>query len=171
MASIDASLKDDIKRTLRHLNRKGLTIVHVTHDYREAISLATRVGVIHNGHIIQEGTPENVFSKPVNKFVARYAGIRNFFRVKFFSETGKWKAKCDGTLVFNLSGNHYPDEGLMILRSDAIKIHNEEPFNKYENCFKGICKGDQFVRVWNGNNGGCRRNVLCRCFCETILRI
>ena len=140
MASIDASLKDDVKRTLRHLNRKGLTIVHVTHDYREAVSLATRVGVIHNGHIIQEGTPEHVFSRPVNKFVARYAGIRNFFRVKFFFEEGRWKAKCDGTLVFNLSGNDFPDEGLMILRSDAIKIHNYEPSHEQENCFKGIVR-------------------------------
>jgi ABC-type Fe3+/spermidine/putrescine transport system ATPase subunit len=137
MASIDASLKDDVKRTLRHLNRKGLTIVHVTHDYREAVSLATRVGVIHNGHIIQEGTPEHVFSRPVNKFVARYAGIRNFFRVKFFFEGSRWKAN-DGTLVFNLIGNS--DEGLMILRSDAIKIHNHEPFHEHENCFKGIVR-------------------------------
>lgn len=140
MASIDASLKDDVKRTLRHLNRNGLTIVHVTHDFREAISLASRVGVIHNGHIIQEGTPEEVFSRPVNKFVARYAGIRNFFRVRFFSEDKRWKAKCDGKLIFNLSGDKFPDQGLMILRSDVIKIHSEQPLDGYENCFRGIVK-------------------------------
>src|ERR1035437_4936182 len=64
MASIDASLKDDIKRLLRRLNKHGLTIIHVTHDYREALSLATRVGVIHNGSIIQEGNPEDVFRRP-----------------------------------------------------------------------------------------------------------
>jgi len=138
MASIDASLKDDIKRTLRQLNRKGLTIVHVTHDYREAVSLASKVGVIHNGHIIQEGTPEEVFSKPVNKFVARYAGIRNFFRVRFFTEDNRWKAKCDGDLTFNLSGNNFPGEGLMILRSDAISIHREEPKTEYENRIRGV---------------------------------
>jgi len=140
MASIDASLKDDIKRTLRQLNRKGLTIVHVTHDYREAVSLATRVGVIHNGHIIQEGTPENVFTRPVNRFVARYAGIRNFFRVRFYNEFDKWKAKCDGNLVFSLAGNGFPPEGLMILRSDVIKIHSQRPSAGYENCFKGVIR-------------------------------
>lgn len=140
MASVDASLKDDIKRTLRHLNRKGLTIVHVTHDYREAVSLASRVGVIHNGHIIQEGTPEEVFSKPVNKFVARYAGIRNFFRVKFFPEGSSWKARCDGNLIFNILSGTYPEEGLMILRSDAIRIYNREPVYSEVNCFKGIIK-------------------------------
>ena len=140
MASVDASLKDDIKRTLRQLNRKGLTIVHVTHDYREAVSLASRVGVIHNGHIIQEGTPEEVFSRPVNKFVARYAGIRNFFRVSFFNENRKWRAKCDGNLVFNLSGNSYPGEGLIILRSDAISLQTKKPTEELDNCFKGVVR-------------------------------
>lgn len=139
MASVDASLKDDIKRTLRYLNRKGLTIVHVTHDYREAISLATRVGVIHNGYIIQDGKPDDVFSHPVNKFVARYAGIRNFFRVRFRNDNG-WKAYCDGSLVFNLSDNSYPEDGLMIIRNDSLIIDSAEPGKKNDNCFRGTVK-------------------------------
>jgi len=140
MASIDASLKDDIKRTLRQLNRNGLTIIHVTHDYREAVSLAGRVGVIHNGHVIQEGPPDMVFSKPVNKFVARYAGIRNFFRVRFRREGESWKALCDGDLVFRISGSSFPEEGLMILKSDDIKISNSEPSAGSDNCIKGVIK-------------------------------
>jgi ABC-type sugar transport system ATPase subunit len=140
LASLDASLKDDIKRIFRQLSRKGLTIVHVTHDYREAVNLATRIGVIHNGHIIQEGTPEIVFKKPVNKFVARYAGIKNFFRVKFFNDDGKWKARSGGNLVFDVADDNYPDDGLMILRSDAIKIRNGEPIKENNNHFKGIIK-------------------------------
>jgi molybdate/tungstate transport system ATP-binding protein len=140
LASIDASLKDDIKRTFRQLNRKGLTIVHVTHDYGEAISLASRVGVIHNGRIIQEGSPDEVFRKPMNKFVARYAGIRNFFRVKFVEEDGTWKACCDGNLAFNILPGSYPAEGLLIVRSDAVKILCSEPAGDYKNCFKGIIK-------------------------------
>jgi ABC-type sugar transport system ATPase subunit len=140
MASIDASLKDDIKRTFRQLNKKGLTIVHVTHDYREAVSLATRVGVIHNGRIIQEGMPDEVFRKPVNKFVARYTGIRNFFRVRFYNEAGKWEARCDGNLVFKLADNVYPKDGLVIIRNDALKIHSSEPTIPYDNCFKGVIR-------------------------------
>jgi ABC-type sugar transport system ATPase subunit len=137
LASIDASLKDDLKRTFRQLNRNGLTIIHVTHDYREAVSLAGRVGVIHNGHIIQEGTPEKVFSEPVNRFVARYAGIRNFFRVKFFRENDFWKASCNGNLVFNIAGNGFPAEGLIILKSSDIKIVTSEPVERFDNSFRG----------------------------------
>jgi len=140
MASIDASLKDDIKKTLRNLNRKGLTIVHVTHDYREAVSLASRIGVIHNGHLIQEGPPSEVFSKPVNKFVARYAGIKNFFRVKFRLESGCWKAYCDGSLVFNISGGDFPDEGLLVLKSENIQTSGSKPVSGPDNCFKGVVR-------------------------------
>jgi ABC-type Fe3+/spermidine/putrescine transport system ATPase subunit len=140
LASIDASLKDDIRRTLRQLNRNGLTIIHVTHDYREAVSLATRIGVIHNGHIIQEGLPEVVFSRPVNKFVARYAGIRNFFRVKFSAQNGRWKAQCDNKLIFTIKGSGFPAEGLIILKSDDIKISDSKPDPGSDNCFRGVVR-------------------------------
>jgi|WetSurMetagenome_2_1015567.scaffolds.fasta_scaffold01307_5 molybdate/tungstate transport system ATP-binding protein len=140
MASIDASLKDEIKRLLRRLNRQGLTIIHVTHDYREAVSLATRVGVIHSGKIIQEGDPETVFRKPVNKFVARYSGFRNFFRVKFINENSAWKALCNEKLIFNMSEKSYPHEGLLILRSDDIRISPENTSCPTDNCFKGIVR-------------------------------
>jgi len=140
LASIDASLRDDIKRTLRRLNRNGLTIIHVTHDYREAVSLAARIGVIHNGHIIQEGPPNEVFSKPVNKFVARYAGIRNFFRVRFRRDGDCWKALCEGGPVFRISGNNFPEKGLMILKSDDIKISNNEPSAGSDNRFNGVVR-------------------------------
>ncbi len=137
LASIDASLKDDIKRIFRRLNRNGLTIVHVTHDYREAVSLATSVGVIHSGHIIQVGPTAEVFRKPVNKFVARYSGIRNFFRVKFSRTPGTWKAHCDGSISFVMKDDTYPPEGLMIIRGDAIKLFSAEPSNTSVNCYKG----------------------------------
>jgi molybdate/tungstate transport system ATP-binding protein len=137
MASIDASLKDDIKRLFRRLNKQGMTIIHVTHDYREAVSLASRVGVIHNGKIIQEGRPDEVFRRPVNRFVARYAGIRNFFRVRFEKVNGEWKAFSHNNLVFMLSGNSYPSEGLLILRSDDITLSGISPEKSAVNTFKG----------------------------------
>ncbi len=140
MASIDASLKDDIRRLLRRLNNLGQTIIHVTHDYREAVSLASKVGVIHNGKIIQEGKPDEVFRKPVNKFVARYSGIRNFFRVEFMNGDKNWQAVSLNHLIIRLSGHTYPSEGLLILRSDEIKISQSKPEIPSMNCFRGVVK-------------------------------
>lgn len=140
MASIDASLKDGIKRLLRQLNKQGLTIIHVTHDYKEALSLSSRVGVIHNGQIIQEGKPEEVFRNPVNKFVARYSGIRNFFRVDFRNEDKKWIAVSENNVIFNVNGSFSAGEGLLLLRSDEIKISADAPPVNFANCFKGIVR-------------------------------
>jgi ABC-type Fe3+/spermidine/putrescine transport system ATPase subunit len=140
MASIDASLKDDVKRLLRKLNKQGLTIIHVTHDYREAVSLASRVGVIHNGRIIQEGRPDDVFRKPVNKFVARYSGIRNFFRVEFKKENGEWTAISENKTLFCLKECYSPGEGLLLLRSDDIRLSTIFPSEESENCLQGIVR-------------------------------
>jgi ABC-type Fe3+/spermidine/putrescine transport system ATPase subunit len=148
MASIDASLKDDIKRLLRNLNKGGLTIIHVTHDYREAVSLAARVGVMHNGQIIQEGNTDEVFRKPVNRFVARYAGIKNFFRTSFIRENGSWKAHCGNGIVLNIPENDYPAGGLMILRNEDIKISAARPQGNHENLLRG-----KVVEITPSENG------------------
>ncbi len=140
LASVDASLRDDIRRLLRQLNKKGITIVHVTHDYREAISLASCVGVIHNGRMIQSGPPDYVFSNPVSRFVARYSGIRNFYKVRFINERGIWKAISHSKAGFILSDGSYPEDGILIIRSDSIKIHKNKPVLPDQNCYSAVVR-------------------------------
>ncbi|MEE4215155.1 MAG: ABC transporter ATP-binding protein [Bacteroidales bacterium] len=135
MASIDATLRDDVRRLLRKINDLGMTIMHVTHDYGEAIRLAHRVGVIHNGKILQTGTPDKVFSEPVNKFVARFAGIRNFFPVRIEDGNGG-KVAISDKLKFILPAGDYPEKGLLILKSDSIKLSPGKQ-NNCVNCIKG----------------------------------
>lgn len=139
LASVDASLKDDISSLLRRLNRAGQTIIHVTHDYPEALSLATRVGVLHNGRLIQNGTPAEVFNRPVNRFVARYTGIRNFFRVKYLSEGGVWYGVTPSGMKLRLAGTAYPAEGVLVIRNRNVRIVDEEPsVLPGLNCMEGI---------------------------------
>ena len=54
-------------------------MVHVTHDYEEAISLASRIGIMEHGKIVQIDTPQNIFHHPKSEFVADFIGIKNFF--------------------------------------------------------------------------------------------
>lgn len=125
MASVDASLKDSIRRMLRRLNRNGQTIVHVTHDFVEAISLASRVGVMHNGRIIQEGTPDEVFTHPANRFVARYAGIKNFFRVTFVRSYNCCSCITDNRTKFKLPKGDYPSSGLLIIAATEVLLSRQ----------------------------------------------
>jgi ABC-type sugar transport system ATPase subunit len=137
LSSLDTSLKDDLKRLLRNLNKAGQTIIHVTHDYIDAISLAKRVGVIHNGKIIQEGTVDEVFKNPANRFVARYAGIRNFFRVNISGEDGLLTGVTEQNVQFKLNGAKSAGESLLLVKSDSIILTNEIPDDKELNAIKG----------------------------------
>jgi molybdate/tungstate transport system ATP-binding protein len=137
LSSLDTSLKDDLKRLLRNLNKAGQTIIHVTHDYGDAISLAKRVGVIHNGMIIQEGSVDEVFSNPSNRFVARYAGIRNFFKVEISGEYGNLKGVTKHRVEFRLNGENPGKEGLLMIKSASIKLTKELPSDSGLNRIKG----------------------------------
>ncbi|MCX6321163.1 MAG: ABC transporter ATP-binding protein [Bacteroidia bacterium] len=137
LSSLDASLKDDMKRLLRNLNKAGQTIIHVTHDYNDAISLAKRVGVIHNGRIIQEGSVDEVFKNPSNRFVARYAGIRNFFRVEITREKGILSGITKHNVMFKLEGENRGKDGLLIIKSDSIVLTKEMPEDTGHNIIKG----------------------------------
>jgi ABC-type Fe3+/spermidine/putrescine transport system ATPase subunit len=137
LSSLDTSLKDDLKRLLRNLNKAGQTIVHVTHDYGDAISLARRVGVIHNGKIIQEGCVDEVFKNPVNRFVARYAGIRNFFRVDIIREDGSFYGVTDHKVRFKLNGVSPGADNLLLVKSESIMLTNEIPVDRALNAIKG----------------------------------
>jgi ABC-type sugar transport system ATPase subunit len=144
LASLDASLRDDLKKLLRTLNRNGQTIVHVTHDYLDAISLAAKVGVIHNGRIIQEGSTDEVFKKPVNRFVARYAGIRNFFRIRIKESDGSVIGITSGNLQFRIKANPEKGECLAVLKGDDIKLSKADPGNNGINTIK--CRVEEIIR-------------------------
>jgi molybdate/tungstate transport system ATP-binding protein len=137
LSSLDASLKDDMKRLLRNLNKAGQTIIHVTHDYSDAISLAKKVGVIHNGRIIQEGSVDEVFKNPSNRFVARYAGIRNFFRVELSQGNGILSGVTKHNVRFKLEGENSSKDCLLIIKSDAIVLTKEIPVDNELNIVKG----------------------------------
>ena len=137
LASLDTSLKDDMKRLLRNLNKTGQTIIHVTHDFSDAISLAKRVGVIHNGRIIQEGSVDEVFKNPSNRFVARYAGIRNFFSVRISHENDIFTRVTKHNISFTFEADNPGTEGFLIIKGNSVTISREEPENKNLNFVKG----------------------------------
>ncbi|MCK4537648.1 MAG: ABC transporter ATP-binding protein [Candidatus Krumholzibacteria bacterium] len=80
LSSLDTGGRSRMRGLLRRLNRKKMTIIHVTHDYEEALSLASRVGIMEDGRIVQVDSPERIFRDPGSEFVARFIGIKNFFR-------------------------------------------------------------------------------------------
>ena len=75
LSNLDAKLRTELRRELKALHRElGATMIYVTHDQVEAMTLATRVAVMRGGRIQQVGTPGEVYARPTNMFVAGFLG-------------------------------------------------------------------------------------------------
>ncbi len=80
LSNLDARLRDSTRSEMRQLQRRlGLTALYVTHDQVEAMTLADRIGVMQNGVLCQVGTPEEIYRRPVTRFVALFLGDCNLF--------------------------------------------------------------------------------------------
>lgn len=81
-SNLDAPLRASLRQELKKLHAAlGTTFLYVTHDQYEALSLATRIIVMHDGMIVQDGTPAEVYNRPTNQWVAAFVGApqMNFF--------------------------------------------------------------------------------------------
>ena len=75
LSSLDAKLRGDLRVELKRIQSvMGATVLYVTHDQTEAMTLATRIGVMKEGHLIQVGTPREIYTDPVNLYVASKLG-------------------------------------------------------------------------------------------------
>lgn len=81
LSSIDAKLKKDMRFDIKQLHKfKNNTIVYITHDQEEAMSLADRIVLMNEGKIVQIGTPVEIYDNPVNMFAADFIGKMNFIK-------------------------------------------------------------------------------------------
>jgi multiple sugar transport system ATP-binding protein len=108
LSNLDAKLRTELRRELKHLHRQlGATMIYVTHDQVEAMTLATRMAVMRGGVIQQIGTPAQIYAKPVNLFVATFLGSPPMNLLK-----GRLERREDGMWFrhphFELDVSHYP---------------------------------------------------------------
>ncbi len=75
LSNLDARLRLEMRAELKRIHGEfGTTIVFVTHDQWEAMTLATRIAVMHEGRLQQVGTPDDIYGRPANRFVAEFVG-------------------------------------------------------------------------------------------------
>ncbi|MCF7854384.1 MAG: ABC transporter ATP-binding protein [Candidatus Pacebacteria bacterium] len=80
LSNLDAQLRLRMREELRRLVKStGTTGLYVTHDQKEALSMGDRIAVMHEGRVVQVGTPEELYERPQSKFVAGFVGEANFF--------------------------------------------------------------------------------------------
>ncbi len=102
LSNLDAKLRNQMRAELIQLRRKiDTTFVYVTHDQTEAMTLGDRIVVMKDGFIQQVGTPQEVFEKPSNQFVASFIGTpqMNFFEAVLNEEKGQFCVDLGGCKV------------------------------------------------------------------------
>jgi len=79
LSNLDAKLRVQMRTVIKKLQRRlGITTIYVTHDQEEALAISDRIAVMKDGNIMQIGTPNEIYAKPQNPFVAGFIGVSNF---------------------------------------------------------------------------------------------
>ena len=107
LSNLDAKLRIEMRTEIKNLHQRlKATMVYVTHDQVEAMTLADKIVVLRDGEVMQVGAPMDLFNYPENKFVAGFLGSpkMNFFECKLVSENG---AKTLGKVEFDGHTSNY----------------------------------------------------------------
>jgi iron(III) transport system ATP-binding protein len=96
LSNLDAKLRVSTRIEIRKLQRRlGITSVYVTHDQEEAMTLSDRVVVMHRGKIQQIGSPQEIYARPANRFVADFIGKANFLEGRIVSLPGEEEVEVE----------------------------------------------------------------------------
>lgn len=89
LSALDLKLRKEMQLELKRLQHEtGITFIFVTHDQEEALTMSDRVAVMRDGEIHQIGSPQDIYNRPSNRFVADFIGESNFLEVQLLSRTG-----------------------------------------------------------------------------------
>ncbi|MFT7671655.1 MAG: spermidine/putrescine transport system ATP-binding protein [Gammaproteobacteria bacterium] len=103
LAALDRKLRREMQIELQTLQRDvGITFILVTHDQEEALSMSDRICIMHDGNIVQSGSPRELYDEPVNRYVADFVGKSNFFSGKVIEQSNSLTTvKLDSGHVLN----------------------------------------------------------------------
>ena len=173
-SSLDPNLRKEMGELLLHLREKrGLSVLLVTHDHEEALRLSDRIALMKEGEILQCGRGEELFYAPKTVYAAKFMGEGNFipgrvekgeFKMPFFSFLNEHQTN----IARNLVVTDKPDgEYSLFLRERQLKFQraSEAPAHDNASLFYPIssqCIGDSWRVFWKNESGLVLHNLLDR---------
>ena len=174
LGALDKKLREQMQYEIKHIHANiGITVVYVTHDQSEALTMSNRIAVFNDGKIQQISTPDVLYEKPECSFVAQFIGENNQLKGKVKSINGNTCViKTDkGEEIKSLKVNvgAVGDGSTVSLRPERVEINSSD--TNFENSFNGtvreliylgdhirtrveVCGNDQFiVKVPNSYKG------------------
>ena len=140
LSNLDAKLRVEMRREIKKLHQQlKTTVVYVTHDQTEAMSLGTRIAIMNHGVIQQNDTPEMIYNKPSNTFVADFIGSPSMNLIK-----GNLK-ETSGEISFTANGSNFEIPIKDYEFKDKSNLNNKE-------IFFGLRPEHIFFKKSNDNN-------------------
>ena len=117
LSNLDAKLRLEMREAIRDIQKKiGITTVYVTHDQEEALAISDRIAIMNRGDIQQIETPERIYSRPWNTFVANFIGHSNRLRgVVEQTADGGGTVKVEGRMSVEMRGTRPLQPGQELL--------------------------------------------------------
>ena len=174
LGALDKKLREQMQYEIKHIHENiGITVVYVTHDQSEALTMSNRIAVFNDGKIQQISTPDILYEKPECAFVAQFIGENNQLKGKVKSINGNTCViktdKGDEIKSLKVNVNTVGDGSTVSLRPERVEINSSD--TNFENSFNGtvkeliylgdhirtrveVCGNDQFiVKVPNSYKG------------------
>jgi multiple sugar transport system ATP-binding protein len=122
LSNLDAKLREALRVELQHLQKtQGSTTLFVTHDQIEALTMADRIAVLNNGRIIQVGTPEDIYDRPISTFVAQLVGSPRINLYNARREDNTVSISDSDVRMTDPKGAKLPSEFLLGIRPENVK--------------------------------------------------
>jgi len=131
LSNLDVKLREAMRAEVATLQQEiGVTTLYVTHDQGEALSMSNRIAVMSEGHILQEGSPRQIYERPETRFVADFVGTTNFLDATVVrADTGSVTLDTEaGRLVVDTSQPCSPGEQVLVaIRPEGMRLHLVQP--------------------------------------------
>lgn len=139
LSALDAKVRQHLRLEIKNLQRKlGVTTIMVTHDQEEALTMADRIILMNKGVIEQEGSPQDIYSKPTTAFSANFIGTTNLFKANKISSNS---IEIHGSIL-ECNDDIKDDVSTVTIRPEDVKISNSE---NNQNIFTGTVKELEFL--------------------------
>ena len=131
LGALDLKLRKAMQLELKALqHRVGITFVYVTHDQEEALTMSDRIAVMNGGHVLQVSTPEDIYDRPADRFVADFIGETNFLegQIQGRSTSETVVVMIDDTLPLHVPlerGVGMGEDVTVAIRPEKISLHAE----------------------------------------------
>jgi multiple sugar transport system ATP-binding protein len=140
LSNLDAELRVRMRQEIVALQRRlGKPMIHVTHDQTEALTMADRIALLHRGRLLQLGTPEELYSAPVNRFVAEFIGTPRINILPGQIDNGR-VSPFNTPALTSFGGSNRVDVGI---RAEGVELSEQGPFTATVEAVEYL--GDHYV--------------------------